>query len=118
MADKALQGKNRRRSRPPKSIAKLGTDTKAKKLVTQLKAAFSEGYDSAIVFTQYTDTMDFLKNFLAGAIGAPGGRLQRPRRREADAAGKWSFISKEQMKGCSAAKTVVSSSAPMPQGRA
>ena len=34
-------------------IGKLGTDTKAKRLKAELEQAFVDGYDSAIVFTQY-----------------------------------------------------------------
>src|SRR4051794_36439690 len=36
-----------------KGIAKLSTDTKAKELRDQLKKAFADGFDTAIVFTQY-----------------------------------------------------------------
>jgi hypothetical protein len=41
-----------------KQISKLGTDSKARRLRDELHEAFADGYDSAIVFTQYTDTMD------------------------------------------------------------
>ena len=48
-----------------RQIAKIGTNTKARHLKTELENAFADGYDSAIIFTQYADTMDFLKDYLA-----------------------------------------------------
>ena len=80
-------------------IAQLGTDSKAKRLRDELKYAFNEGYDSAIVFTQYTDTMDYLKEYLAGELpevpiacysGTGGARR--------DNAGFWTMCSKEAIK--------------------
>src|SRR5205823_1071425 len=35
-----------------KKIAKLGTDTKARRLKVEIERAFADGYRSAIVFTQ------------------------------------------------------------------
>ena len=81
-----------------KAIAKLGTDTKAKELVTQLKAVFADGYDSAIVFTQYTDTMDFLKNYLAGQLDLPVGTYSGRGGEKRDTAGNWAPCTKEQIK--------------------
>ncbi len=81
-----------------KSIAKLGTDTKALCLVDHLNQAFADGYDSALVFTQYTDTADFLREFLAERLDVPigcftgrGGELQ-------DHSGRWERCSKEEIK--------------------
>jgi len=81
-----------------KGIAKLGTDTKAREVRDQLQSAFADGYDSAIVFTQYTDTMDFLREFLAdqlevsvGCFSGRGGEIR-------DAAGRWTGRTKEQIK--------------------
>ena len=48
-----------------KKIAKVGTNTKARALKTELEKAFTDGYDSAIIFSQYAETMDFLKDHLA-----------------------------------------------------
>jgi len=99
MADKALQSEEQTEIQSLlKSIAKLGTDTKAKELVTQLKAAFGDGYDSAIVFTQYTDTMDFLKNYLAGQLDLSVGTYSGRGGEKQDAAGEWRTYSKERMK--------------------
>ena len=55
-----------------KRISKLTTDSKARRLRDELQEAFADGYDSAIVFTQYTDTMDYLKEYLAQELpGVP-----------------------------------------------
>ena len=81
-----------------KGIAKLGTDTKARELRDQLQRAVADGYDSAIVFTQYTDTMDFLREYLneqldtsVGCFSGRGGEIR-------DAAGNWVRRTKEQIK--------------------
>jgi hypothetical protein len=47
-----------------RDIARLGTDSKAQRLNSELEACAADGYDSAIVFTQYTDTMDYLRDYL------------------------------------------------------
>lgn len=81
-----------------KGIAKLGTDTKARELRDQLRRAMADGYDSAIIFTQYTDTMDFLRDYLTDqldvSVGCFSGRAGEIR----DAAGNWVGRSKEQIK--------------------
>ena len=90
-----------------KAIAKVGTNTKARKLTSELDDAFAAGYDSAIIFTQYADTMDFLKDFLAGEYpGEPiacysgaGGKVR-------DRAGFWTECSKEQIKQRLKAKAI------------
>ncbi|WP_422615129.1 SNF2-related protein, partial [Frankia torreyi] len=43
-----------------------GHDSKAQQLDHDLSEAIAAGYDSVVVFTQYTDTMDFLRTRLAG----------------------------------------------------
>ncbi|MEO3756220.1 helicase-related protein [Streptomyces sp. B6B3] len=54
-----------------------GEDTKAKKLVEDLAESFKT-YDSALVFTQYTDTMDYVRERLLAAgyyrLGCYSGR--------------------------------------------
>lgn len=82
-----------------KQIARVGANTKARVLVEELGKAWDDGYDSAIVFTQYTDTMDWLKNHLAAEmpgkkIGCYSGRGGEIR----DTAGQWNPVSKEQIK--------------------
>jgi len=82
-----------------KAIAKIGTNTKARTLKAELNDAFAAGYDSAIIFTQYTDTMDFLKDYLAqefpgetiACYSSAGGKVR-------DKAGFWTACSKEQIK--------------------
>lgn len=46
-------------------IAQLGTDSKARCLKIELEACLAVGFDSMIVFTQYTDTMEYLRDYLA-----------------------------------------------------
>src|ERR1022692_1149579 len=46
-------------------IAQLGTDSKARRLKVELDACVADGFDSMIVFTQYTDTMEYLRDYLA-----------------------------------------------------
>jgi superfamily II DNA or RNA helicase len=82
-----------------RQIAKVGANTKARVLVDELGKAWADEYDSAIVFTQYTDTMDWLKTYLAtempgkkiGCYSGRGGEIR-------DTAGQWNPISKEQIK--------------------
>ncbi|MGA8349023.1 MAG: helicase-related protein [Isosphaeraceae bacterium] len=82
-----------------KRIATLSTDTKVRKLREEIERAFAEGYHSAIVFTQYTDTMDYLKDHLAQAfpevpIGCYSGRGGQIR----DQGGYWNECKKEYIK--------------------
>lgn len=81
-----------------RGIAKLGTDTKALRLLDKLKDAFQEGYDSALIFTQYTDTMDFLRDFLAERLNMPIGCFSARGGETRDTSGAWVRCSKEQIK--------------------
>ncbi len=82
-----------------KKIAKIGANTKARTLKAELEMAFVDGYDSAIIFTQYSDTMDYVKEYLAtefpgeiiGCYSGDGGQVR-------DKAGFWSECTKEQIK--------------------
>lgn len=81
-----------------RDLARLGTDTKALTLLSEIKAALADGFDSALVFTQYTDTIDFLRDFLAdrlelriGCFSSRGGETR-------DASGAWVRCSKERIK--------------------
>src|SRR5262249_54113677 len=49
-------------------IAKLGTDSKVRRVKQEVEQAFADGYHSAIVFTQYSDTMDYLREYLASEL--------------------------------------------------
>ncbi len=44
-----------------------GQDTKADQLYADLTDALASGYDSYVIFTQYTDTMDYLRERIAGS---------------------------------------------------
>ena len=81
-----------------KDIAKLGTDSKALRLEQELHTALAEGYDSAIVFTQYTDTMHFLKDFLADRIDLSIGCFSGSGGLRKDTSGSWTACSKEEIK--------------------
>ncbi len=45
-------------------VQKLPTDTKTQILNQQLQQLKNQGYKQVIIFTQYTDTMDFLRQYL------------------------------------------------------
>lgn len=83
-----------------KQIAKLGTnDSKARRLKTELEACFDDGFGAVIVFTQYTDTMEYLRGYLAEQLGrmpiasysGSGGAWR-------DTGGNWNNCSKEEIK--------------------
>ena len=85
-----------------KQIAQLGSnDSKARRLKAELERCFGEGgYQAAIVFTQYTDTMEYLREYLAGQMAAvsiasysgSSGCAWR------DTGGNWNACSKEEIK--------------------
>ena len=80
-------------------IAKLGTDTKAKRAKAELQQAFADGYASAIVFTQYTDTMDYIKEYLAVELpGVPIACYSGAGGQRRDIGGFWTPCTKEQIK--------------------
>ena len=81
-----------------KNIAKLGTDTKARRLADELLSAERDGFQSVIIFTQYTDTMDYLKEFLADRLDWPIGCYSGRGGEKQDASGAWAPCSKEQVK--------------------
>ncbi len=80
-------------------IKQLDTDSKAKELNNKLDQIFAHGYDSVIIFTQYTDTLDYLKEFLAdqyttktiACYAGRGGERRNPN-------GTWNTCSKEDVK--------------------
>jgi SNF2 family DNA or RNA helicase len=82
-----------------RDIAKLGTDSKARKLKSELESCVADGFDSAIVFTQYTDTMEYLRDYLADQLpdlpvasySGKGGAWR-------DASRHWVPCSKEEIK--------------------
>lgn len=73
-----------------------GEDTKCAQFITKLRQELNER-ESAIVFTQYTDTMDYLRDFLSVSFGSlvacysgRGGELYR--------SGEWKAVPKEEIK--------------------
>lgn len=79
-------------------IARLPADTKARQLVSELDDLRATGYGQAIVFTQFTDTMDFLRDHLASetnctviCFSGRGGEVRSP-------TGRWTVISREDVK--------------------
>jgi superfamily II DNA or RNA helicase len=75
-----------------------GEDTKAKKLVEDLAESFKT-YDSAVVFTQYADTMDYVRERLLaagyyglGCYSGRGGEIYDP------AARGWKPVTKAEIK--------------------
>jgi len=77
---------------------RLPHDTKAGVLIEVLRELPEQGYTQAMVFTQYTDTMEFLRGRIAEALRAGvicfsgrGGEVPTP-------AGDWQIISRESTK--------------------
>jgi len=73
-----------------------GEDTKCAQFITILRHELNQR-ESAIVFTQYTDTMDYLRNFLSSSFGSQvacysgrGGELFQH--------GDWRTVPKEEIK--------------------
>src|SRR5690606_1236834 len=77
----------------------LGVDSKALRLVEELKQSEDDGIQGAIVFTQYTDTMEFLKEFLAERLeGKRIGCYYGKEGLRRGAGGDWISCTREQMK--------------------
>ncbi len=81
-----------------KQVRELPTDTKAKNLLNKLQEIREKDYKQVIIFTQYTDTMDFLRQFLIESgdqkivcFSGRGGELLNPDR-------SWRNISREETK--------------------
>ncbi len=81
-----------------KQIAKIGTDSKALRLIAELNSAFAQGYGGAIIFTQYADTMEFLKEFLAERVDLPIGCFSGEGGQRREPAGTWAKCPKEEIK--------------------
>jgi len=80
-------------------IAQLGTDSKARRLKVELDACLTDGFDSMIVFTQYTDTMEYLRDYLANQMaGMPVACYSGAGGAWRDASGHWVPCSKEEIK--------------------
>jgi hypothetical protein len=80
------------------AIQGLLPDSKVGTLTEVLRQLRAEGYDQVLVFTQYTDTMDFLREHVARELKAPvlcfsgrGGDVPQPD-------GSWQVVSREDIK--------------------
>jgi SNF2 family DNA or RNA helicase len=80
-------------------IAQLGADSKARRLKVELETCLADGFDSIIVFTQYTDTMEYLRDYLADQMpGMPVACYSGAGGAWRDASGHWVRCSKEEIK--------------------
>ena len=79
-------------------VAALPVDTKALELADVLRGLREDGYRQAMVFTQFTDTMDFLRKYLAtqdpGSIMCFSGRGGEILSTE----GRWRHVSRDDVK--------------------
>jgi hypothetical protein len=77
---------------------RLTTDTKMRQLEIDIRDALESRYDSVVVFTQYTDTMDYIRDQLAQTYGriacysGRGGELYDPGTRA------WKLVNKSELK--------------------
>lgn len=81
-----------------KDVATLGVDSKARRLVSELQASIPASYDAAIVFTQYTDTLDYLRDLLAEQLDIEVGCYSGRGGERKDHSGSWRSVSKESIK--------------------
>lgn len=79
-------------------VAELPVDTKARALREVLDGLRTDGYAQVMVFTQFTDTMDFLRDYLAaagsGSILCFSGRGGEVRGTD----GRWQHVSRDDVK--------------------
>jgi len=94
-----MEGQRERINALLRDIATLGTDSKARRLKIELDSCVADGYDSAIVFTQYTDTMEYLRDYLADQLpGLPVASYSGKGGAWRDASRQWVPCSKEEIK--------------------
>jgi ERCC4-related helicase len=81
-----------------KTVAALPVDTKARRLYDVLEELRAVGYKQAMVFTQFTDTMDFLRSYLASrgldsilCFSGRGGEVL-------GTDGRWRVVSRDEVK--------------------
>ncbi|HTK52778.1 MAG TPA: helicase-related protein [Gemmatimonadaceae bacterium] len=79
-------------------VAELPVDTKARRLKEVLDELRHGGYTQAMVFTQFTDTMDFLRGYLA-AVGRDSLLCFSGRGGEVlGTDGRWTTVSRDEVK--------------------
>ncbi|MEZ5993595.1 MAG: helicase-related protein, partial [Planctomycetota bacterium] len=82
-----------------RQISHLGMDSKLKRAVELLHGVFGKEFDSAIVFTQYTDTMDYLKQKLADRFdGMPIGTFSGRGGEILGSGGSWRKLNRDEIK--------------------
>ncbi len=82
-------------------IRRLPPDGKVQELKDVIQELRRDGFAQAMVFTQYTDTMDFLREELGGWDAAPALRLMCFSGRGGEirsASGAWSMIGRDEVK--------------------
>lgn len=75
-----------------------GQDTKADQLYADLTDALASGYDSYVIFTQYTDTMDYLRERIAGSYARVACYSGRGGEQWDPDTGTWLKITKNELK--------------------
>jgi len=75
-----------------------GQDTKADQLYADLTDALNSGYDSYVIFTQYTDTMDYLRERIAGSYARVACYSGRGGEQWHPDTSTWKKISKNELK--------------------
>ena len=75
-----------------------GQDTKADQLYADLTDALNSGYDSYVIFTQYTDTMDYLRERIAGSYSRVACYSGRGGEQWDPATSTWKKITKNELK--------------------
>ena len=76
---------------------RTGEDTKCAQFLQVLRHEL-QARDSAIVFTQYTDTMDYLRDFLQASFGTTGVACYSGRGGELYRDNQWKIVPKEEIK--------------------
>ena len=80
------------------AIQKLPTDSKARSLLEVITTLQAQGYKQVIIFTQYTDSLDFLRKVIANEQGAKSILCFSGRGGERWNSGQWESISREKTK--------------------
>ncbi|MCB1884753.1 MAG: DEAD/DEAH box helicase family protein [Geminicoccaceae bacterium] len=79
-------------------LKRLPTDTKAKRLLDLLEELEADGYRQCIVFTQFTDTLDFLRRLLGERYGGEVICFSGRGGEREDRDGAWRAVSREETK--------------------
>lgn len=77
---------------------RLPDDSKASALQTVLDEIKKNGYGKVIIFTQYTDTLDFLRSRLVDSLGGEAVLCYSGRGGQCFVSGEWESLSREETK--------------------